>query len=86
MGLQNDTMCSTENYDCKGFVCLVYFDHRRKTRVITFTKYLMISESEYRTLYRDQKWLAAKSDSESGFYVGGQYTEDEEEAGYNVDN
>ena len=42
-GLLNNIMLSSENTDFTSFMKLVYFDHKRKTRVIGFTKYLNLA-------------------------------------------
>ena len=72
MGLMNSTMCSAEKKEFSGFMTSIYFKHKRKTNVVSHATYLHLAEVEYSTLYRDQKWLAAKSDPSSGFFVGEQ--------------
>ena len=38
--------------------------------MITPREYVEFAEKEYRTLYRDNKWTAVKTDPESSFYTG----------------
>ena len=83
MGLLNDMMCSAENEEFSRFMRFIYFDHKRKTNVVIHATYLQLTEAGYRTLYRYQKWLAAKSDLGSGFFVGEQ---PELEGVYNADD
>ena len=71
MGLLNDTMGSADCAEFSGFMNSVYFDHKRKTRVIPHQEYLRLAEAEYRTLYRAGKWTASKNDPASGFFVDG---------------
>jgi len=69
IGLLNNTMGSK---DCDEFSVLmnsVYFDHKRKTRVISHQEYLRLAEAEYRTLYRVGKWTSSRNDPTSGFFV-----------------
>ena len=70
MGLLNDTMGLADCEDFTGFMNSVYFDHKRKTRVITHQEYLRLAKSEYRTLYRLGKWAASKNDPSSVFFSG----------------
>ena len=69
VGLLNDIMLSAENTDFTSFMKSVYFDDKRKTRVIGFTEHLNLAEAEYRNIYRAGKWLASKNDPASGFFV-----------------
>ena len=80
VGLLNDIMLSAENNDFTSFMKSVYFDHKRKMRVIGFTKYLNLAEAEYRNLYRAGKWSVSKNDPSSGLFV-----EHDEESSNNDD-
>jgi len=52
MVLLNDTMGSADYDKFSGFMNSVYFDHKKKTRVISHQEYIRLAEVEYRTLYR----------------------------------
>jgi len=47
----------------------VYFSHKTITQMINPMKFLRLAESEYCTLYRNDKWDAPKEDPASAFYV-----------------
>ena len=70
MGLLNNIMVSADCKEFSGFMNLVYFDHQRRMRMIGHQEYLMLAESEYRTLYRKQKWTASADDPGSRFFGG----------------
>jgi len=70
MGLLNGTMELVDCDEFSGFMRSVYFDHKRKTRVITHQDYLRLAESEYCTLYRVGKWTSLKNDPTLAFFVG----------------
>ena len=67
MGLLNDTMGSADCDEFSRFMNSVYFDHKRKTRIIDHREFLRLAEAEYRTLYRTGSWTASKNDPFSGF-------------------
>lgn len=67
MRLLNDILVSADCSEFSGFMSSVYYDHKRKTRVINHHEYLRLVEVEYRTLDRNQKWTASKNDSTSVF-------------------
>ena len=70
MDLLNDIMGSADCDDFSGFMISVYFNHKRKTQVITYQEYIRLAEAEYRTLYRSDKWTASRNDPKAGFFVG----------------
>ena len=80
MGLLNDTMGLTDCDDYSGFMNLLYFDRRRKSRVITHQEYLRLAEAEYCNLYWAGKWTASRNNPVLGFFVDhggrGQYDSD----------
>ena len=51
INLLNDLMISAENTDFTSFMKSVYFDHKRKMKVIDSIEYLNLDEVEYHTLY-----------------------------------
>ena len=51
-------------------MCSIYFNRKCNTRIITHQEYIYLAESEYRTLYCEQKWTVSKIVPASGFYVG----------------
>ena len=55
MGLLNNIMISSDCDEFSGFMNSVYYDHKRKTRLINHSEYLRLAEAEYRTLYRIQR-------------------------------
>jgi len=55
MGLLNDIMISADFDEFSGFVNSVYYDHKRKTRLINHSEYLRLAEAEYHTLYLKQR-------------------------------
>lgn len=70
MGLLNDTIYSAGCEDFTAYMKAIYFNHTRKTEVMEPMKFLTIVEGGYRTLYRNVKWDASKSDPGYAFYVG----------------
>ena len=68
IGILNDTMGLADCNEFTGFMNSVYFDHKRKTRVISHHEYLRLVESKYRTLYILGKWTASKNDPLSKCY------------------
>ena len=50
IGLLNNIMGSADCEEFSGFMNLVYFYHKRRTRVIEYAEYLRLAEAEYRTL------------------------------------
>ena len=87
IGLLKDIFCSVECNEFTAFMLSVYFEHELHTHTIDYAKYLSLAESEYRTQYRKQKWLAAKTNPSSAFFVGDAEDNDEGDAtegrGYN---
>ena len=69
MGLMNDIMESADCDDFSGFMNSVYFDHKKKTRVIAHQEFLRLAEVEYRTRYRIGKCTASRSDPTFGIFV-----------------
>ena len=70
LGLLNDVMTSAESKVFCEYMQSIYFAHKRKIKEITPREYVEFAEKEYRTLYRDNKWNAVKTDPESSFYTG----------------
>ena len=68
--LLNSIMCSAENNDFSMDMKAIYFNHCQQTKVISYLTCLEYTESEYRKLYRTQKWDASKADLVSGFRQG----------------
>ena len=48
----------------------IYFSHKRKINVVTLREYVEFAEKDCRTLHRDNKWSAIKTDPDSSFYSG----------------
>ena len=46
----------------------IYFNHKRKIKVVEPLEYLKLADSEYRTLNRKRKWTAAKHSPAAGFF------------------
>ena len=70
MGLLNDVMSSADCSEFTSYMQSIYFAHKRKIKSITPREYVEFAEKEYRTLYRDNKWSAVKTDPDSSFYSG----------------
>ena len=69
IGILNYIMCLAENNDFTTFMKSIYFDHKRKIRVIDCAEYLNLADAENHTLYRGKKCTASKNDPASGFFV-----------------
>jgi len=51
MGLLNNIIISADCDEFSGFMNLVYYNHKRRTRLINHSKYLRLAKAEYRTFY-----------------------------------
>jgi len=69
MGFLDDTMGSDDCDEFSGFMNNVYFNHKRKLRIISHQEYFCLDKAEYRTLYQGRKWTASNSDPTSSFFI-----------------
>merc|ERR1740124_409077 len=69
MGLLNGIMISADCDEFSGFMNLVYYDHKRKTRLINHSEYLRLTEAEYRTFYWKKRWTASVNDPGSVLFI-----------------
>ena len=79
IGLLNDIMCSAECNDFKEYMKAIYFDHKRRIKVVDPLEYLKLAESEYRTLYRKGKWTAVKHTPATVFFGNNKVASDDED-------
>ena len=72
LGLLDQIITSADYDEFTKYIKRIYFTSKRNRSVpaSSFTSYLNMAESEYRTLYCAEKWTKSKADPDSGFYAG----------------